>query len=452
MSSEDLRRLFVAMPYGQREGLLDHEDPKSHAKIDFDSVWSGLVLPAIPDGFTSKRADELREPGLIDQLYNEWLLDADVVVADLTFGNPNVFYELGIRQALSQRGTVLIAQARARLPFDVRNQYVLTYDYFKAPSIHEFQKGLRQAIMNAATTRRRSPVHAFLPGLYVRRFAAGEDPDSVIADLRGRISELESAVAEAGARAETERLQRRVDSANGPAELIRVYHELFRGGMTFPGVIEAAAVKLRRFGLIDHAIRLLRRAGERWPNDAALLRELGFCFRKRGPVAYTEARESFEKALAIDDADPELHGMVGGMLKRLGQYDAAYEHYKKANDLMPRNLYALVNLGTISALLQDAEGATAFYRDVIRLTNDVTARVDHWDLLCRGEAAVFLGDSALAESAYRDALKCGPPVDDIRSASEQLHFFSTNGIQVAAASELARLLDSYVRAEAPSAS
>lgn len=169
------------MPYGERVGLLDHEDPRSNVTIDFDAVWNGLIVPAIPDAFTARRADQLHEPGLIDQLYNEWLLDANVVLADLTFGNPNVFYELGIRQSLSQRGTVLIAQARTRLPFDVRNQFVLNYDYFKAPTIYEFQKALREAILTAAASSGRSPVHAFLPGLFVGRFGPGEDPDTTLA-------------------------------------------------------------------------------------------------------------------------------------------------------------------------------------------------------------------------------------------------------------------------------
>jgi len=168
------------MPYGERKGMLDEEDAQSLATINFDEVWKGLIAPAMPEGFVAKRADELREPGLIDQLYNEWLLDADVVLADLTFGNPNVFYELGIRQALSQHGTVLIAQARTKLPFDVRNQFVIHYDYFNAPSIHEFQKTLSQAILSAATSQRRSPVHAYLPGLFVARFGPGEDPETVI--------------------------------------------------------------------------------------------------------------------------------------------------------------------------------------------------------------------------------------------------------------------------------
>jgi hypothetical protein len=135
------------MPYDTREGHLDPEAPKTKPiTIKFDDVWKGILRPAIPRAFTPKRADELRKPGLIDQLYIQWLLEAEVVLADLTFGNPNVFYELGIRQALSKRGTVLVAQIGTELPFDVKGQVVCHYDAFDGSSVVKFQGELRELI------------------------------------------------------------------------------------------------------------------------------------------------------------------------------------------------------------------------------------------------------------------------------------------------------------------
>jgi len=143
-------KLFVAMPYGPVTGRLDQDDLQTQMEIEFDEVWEGVIKPAIPPGWEAKRADELHEPGIIDKLYAEWLLEADVVLADLTFSNPNVFYELGIRQALSQKSTVLIAQKRSTLPFDVRNQSVVYYDYFHAPSASSFRDHLTATLMAAA--------------------------------------------------------------------------------------------------------------------------------------------------------------------------------------------------------------------------------------------------------------------------------------------------------------
>ena len=164
-----MKRLFVAMPYGVRKAPLDYEEPDKTCVIDFNAVWEGILQPAVPAGFEMKRADELRQPGLIDRMYNEWLFEADIVLADLTFGNPNVYYELGIRQALSKKGTVLVACKGTNLPFDVRNQYVIPYDYFAAPTLRKFQAELRQAIKNASV-QDDSPVHVYLPGLVVGRY------------------------------------------------------------------------------------------------------------------------------------------------------------------------------------------------------------------------------------------------------------------------------------------
>jgi hypothetical protein len=82
MSGRSKKRLFVVMPYGERQGSFDPESSApSLTTIEFDHVWTGILRPAIPKAYACKRADELRTPGLIDRLYIEWLLDADVVLA-----------------------------------------------------------------------------------------------------------------------------------------------------------------------------------------------------------------------------------------------------------------------------------------------------------------------------------------------------------------------------------
>jgi tetratricopeptide (TPR) repeat protein len=199
-------KLFVAMPYGQGTGRLNPSVPATERTIEFDEVWTGVIRPAIPPDWEAKRADELRKPGLIDQLYTEWLLEADIVLADLTFANPNVYYELGIRQALSRKSTVLIAQKDTELPFDVRNQAVIAYDYSHAPSLPRFHAELTGALTAAAASPRGSPVHTYLPGLFVARYSSGRLPDEEIGELRAEIERLRAAASiEQGTAAQFER-------------------------------------------------------------------------------------------------------------------------------------------------------------------------------------------------------------------------------------------------------
>lgn len=63
--------------------------------------------------------------GIINDLNN-----ADLVLADLTGLNPNVMYELGVRHSL-KRGTIIVSQDRTKLPSDLRDYFVIDYNFFK---------------------------------------------------------------------------------------------------------------------------------------------------------------------------------------------------------------------------------------------------------------------------------------------------------------------------------
>ena len=57
-------------------------------------------------GFDCVRADEIQHSGVIDVPMYERLLNADLVVADLSTLNVNAFFELGVRYALNQWGAL----------------------------------------------------------------------------------------------------------------------------------------------------------------------------------------------------------------------------------------------------------------------------------------------------------------------------------------------------------
>lgn len=102
---------FVVGPIGD-EGT----DIRQHA----DWLLHGIIKPvmnAFP-GFQVKRADHDPRPGLIDvQMIND-LLDADLVIADLSLSNPNAFYEIGIRH-MTEKPIIHMQLATESTPFDV---------------------------------------------------------------------------------------------------------------------------------------------------------------------------------------------------------------------------------------------------------------------------------------------------------------------------------------------
>src|SRR5262249_44770150 len=72
------------------------------------------------------RADHLSEPGRITSQVIQLLVEADLVIADLTANNPNVYYELSCRHALG-KPVIHMAYDETRLAFDVHDNRTIFY-------------------------------------------------------------------------------------------------------------------------------------------------------------------------------------------------------------------------------------------------------------------------------------------------------------------------------------
>ena len=102
-----------------------------------DVFLGHLVEPAVDAlglGLRVVRADQIDDPGLITAQVIQHLLRARLVIADLSFHNPNVFYELAIRHATG-KPTVLICRAEDALPFDISDVRTVRVDM---ADIHSF--------------------------------------------------------------------------------------------------------------------------------------------------------------------------------------------------------------------------------------------------------------------------------------------------------------------------
>jgi tetratricopeptide (TPR) repeat protein len=447
------KTLFVAMPFGKKTACLDSIEPSNLVTIDFDRVWEKILAPGIPSDFNALRADETRVSGIIDKVYIEHLLNADVVLADLTFANPNVYYELGIRHALCKGGTVLVVQAGANLPFDVKKLKVLFYDRADATSLGDFQDQLRSTILKAVPHETESPVHVFLPGLFVCKYDHADSPDKVIAKLKEQVDELEKLVEKLKGNAAQTRLLDQIEKMTKRQDILVTYHQLKDTPSTSLHIVEKLGIKLREHGCFKEAIQLFSAALAHHGPDATILRELGFCHRKLGPEHFAAAAEYFFAALKIRPFDPELRGMIGGMYKRQKEYQKALEQYREANADVPDDLYTLVNLGAVSAILNLEEDARRHYDDVIRVCQSKMAAgtADHWTHICRGEASVYLGDETNAIKAYQVVVDSKPPVEDMRSAFEQLEYFTKHPSIESLAQKIIDMLQAYINQHAPTA-
>jgi hypothetical protein len=118
---------FVIMPIGDQSlttGLVTAAELRKR----YDHLIKGALLQARPD-LEVLRGDDVAAPGRITTDILVRLMKSDYVLADITYPNPNVFYELGMRHACHP-GTILVKDAKAAAPpFDLSDMRYIPYDY-----------------------------------------------------------------------------------------------------------------------------------------------------------------------------------------------------------------------------------------------------------------------------------------------------------------------------------
>ena len=96
---------FVVMGFGKK---VDFETGK---EFDLDMTYKNVIKPAVEAANVECiRADEITHAGVIDVPMYERILEADLVVADISTGNRNAIYELGVRHALRPHTTIIIGE------------------------------------------------------------------------------------------------------------------------------------------------------------------------------------------------------------------------------------------------------------------------------------------------------------------------------------------------------
>jgi hypothetical protein len=113
------KRCFVISPIGA-----PGSDVRGHA----DDVFEYIIAPVMKKkNYVVERGDHMARPGRIsDQMYDRILKD-DLLIAVLTFQNPNVYYELAIAHAAA-RPLIIMCETSQALPFDIKDQRVIFYD------------------------------------------------------------------------------------------------------------------------------------------------------------------------------------------------------------------------------------------------------------------------------------------------------------------------------------
>lgn len=94
---------------------------------EFDPIYEELIRRVFVEvGYDVQRADDIESQQNILKDVVSAIHRSDLIVADLTSMNPNVFYELGLAHAF-KKPVILITQSIEEVPFDLRSQRLLEY-------------------------------------------------------------------------------------------------------------------------------------------------------------------------------------------------------------------------------------------------------------------------------------------------------------------------------------
>ncbi len=153
---------FIITPIGD-----EHSEERRHA----DLILGSYIEPAVEEfGLNVIRADKIQQSGMITRQIIDYLVKSELVIADLSFSNPNVFYELAIRHAV-KKPVIQIIRDGDKLPFDVNQLRTVKINlsdvYTAIPQVSivqtELRALIRQALENPGEVE--SPISVFYPSL-----------------------------------------------------------------------------------------------------------------------------------------------------------------------------------------------------------------------------------------------------------------------------------------------
>ncbi len=409
--------VFVAMPFGTKEG------------IDFNRIYLELIKPALEEeGFEVFRADEERRAGEIRTDMFQELLLADLVVAELSIDNPNVWYEMGVRHALRARGVVQIKSKRERMPFDIYTDRTLSYhvkDGVPDPDfLSEDKVALRTMCRETVLSwygLKISPVYHLLPFL--------EEPSWKKLQVDGAREFWEKQGAWESKVEVARKKQRPGDilvlADEAPIHVLRL--EAYR-------TAGKALMDLRQFSF---ALEQFEKALSIDPKDVMSRQYKGINLGRL--EKYESAKEWMRYLVKENPFDPETFALLGrmekdawvhawrGKNKTIDQMakDAAYEEsllretidpYLQGFMLNPSHYYSGINALTLLYLLMhltgddtQAERCKALEGGIrwaieSALSKETPSFKDYWARVSLGDIEVLVSDTPIVEKAYKHAI------------------------------------------------
>lgn len=329
---------FVVMGFGKKT------DYESGRTLDLDATYDAIIKPAAEaENLRCVRADEIIHSGIIDSEMYEMLLRADLVIADISTGNVNSVYELGVRHALRPNSTILMKEEEGRLHFDLNHVSTFHYRHLGEDiGVKEAARAKRDLQSLIAYTLRSStpdsPVYTYLPKLE-----------------RPRLS--------------TEEYDRLLDETEDHQD-------------TLSGFIKAGNLAMKE-GRFHDAVKAFEGADNMKPNDPHVVQQRALAtYKSKSPSELSALINSIAILECLSPRrsnDPETLGIAGAIHKRLflitkerAELDLAIYFYGRGFEIR-RDYYNGENLATCykyRAAIQASDDEALFDRMSARKTHD----------------------------------------------------------------------------------
>ena len=281
---------FVIMGFGKKT---DYSTGKT---LDLDKTYKNIIQPAVESsGFQCVRADEIQDAGLIDKSMYALLMQAELVVADISTFNPNAIYELGIRHAVRPYSTIVIKEDEGKIPFDLDHTRIFHYKHLGedigADEAERCQKALSETIDRITKSALvDSPLYDFIKDINPPKIPQDEYK-KIIGDLAERETHIFAIVEKA------------------------------KDHMLLDQFVEAA--------------KLWEKAAEAVPSEDYFLQQQALAiYKSKEPseaTALADALRVIEKLAPDGESnDPETLGLTGAIYKRMWLSNSDIECLKRA--------------------------------------------------------------------------------------------------------------------------
>jgi len=321
---------FVIMPFSKK--TIDGKE------VDFDSIYHQIFEPAIAavdlpgeEGggkLIPKRTDQDYFAANIDTEMFLYLQYSRFALVDITGLNPNVFYELGIRHQTNQSGTAIFRQIiKQALPFDISHIKAFPYEYEPVEKIEESKKIITRILTESLEYNRiDSPVQIAMAA------------EQLMGAQNGQASSVDKILIEATNAIRNEDFITAINKYRKAIDLSREN----------PVLYQELGLLLKKTENWEGGVNAFQTAVHLSPEYSEAWRELGIAqnklynLEKQGPLLPT-GEEALQKAIDLSPQDFDALASLGGIYKRLGQYDKAKEMYLHSVEVSNGHPYPLLN-------------------------------------------------------------------------------------------------------------